>query len=223
MTDEIRTYSLYALPFVVFLLNRIPFIGKYFRVVNTLMHESGHAIAALITSREVYNVELFSDRSGTTITKKTKSKGGQFLVSFTGYPFASAISFLLFYLISIGHTRIVLFVLACFAILNLMFYVRNAYGIFWLITFTAIIFIVNFYGNQTIQFVFTIWLCGIMLFESFYSSIELIAICYKKPKNAGDASDLSKLTSFPSMFWAIVFLLLTAFFVYLSVRLFFLQ
>ena len=214
-----KDYILYALPIVVFIINRIPYVGKYLRVVNTLIHESGHAIAALICSGEVYNVELFSDTSGTATTK-TKSKFAQFLVSFAGYPFGSAMAYLLFFIISKGEYRIVLYILACFSLLNLMFYVRNAYGIFWLITFTAIIFAVNFYGGEFLQYAFTAWLSGIMHFEALYSSIELVIIASKKSKSAGDAYSLERLTGVPTMLWALVFVAQSGYFIYLSLQLF---
>lgn len=215
-----KDYILYALPIVVFIINRIPYIGKYLRVVNTLVHESGHAFAALITSGEVYTVELFSDTSGTAVTK-TKGKFSQFLVAIAGYPFGSAFSFLLFYIISRGEYRIVLYILACFAILNLIFYVRNTYGIFWLITFTAIIFIVNFYGGEFFQYAFTAWLSGIMLFEALYSSVELVIIANKRSKSAGDAYNLKQLTGIPTMIWALLFVAQSGYFIYLTLRLFF--
>ena len=205
---------------MVFIINRIPYIGKYLRVVNTLVHESGHAVAALICSGEVYNVELFSDTSGTAVTK-TKGKFGQFLVSIAGYPFGSAMAYLLFYIISKEEYRIVLYILACFSLLNLMFYVRNAYGIFWLITFTAIIFLVNFYGGEFLQYAFTAWLSGIMLFEALYSSIELVIIATKKSKAAGDAYSLERLTGVPSMLWALIFVAQSGYFIYLSINFFF--
>jgi hypothetical protein len=215
-----KEYILYALPLVVFIINRIPYVGKYLRVVNTLFHESGHAIAALICSGEVYTVELFSDTSGTAVTK-TKGKFGQFLVSIAGYPFGSAVAYLLFYIISRGEYRIVLYILACFSLLNLMFYVRNTYGIFWLISFTAIIFLVNFYGGEFLQYTFTAWLSGIMLFEALYSSIELVVIANKKSKSAGDAYSLKRLTGIPTMLWALFFVAQSVFFIYLSIQLFF--
>ena len=215
-----KEYILYALPVVVFIINRIPYIGKYLRVVNTLIHESGHAIAALICSGEVYTVELFSDTSGTATTK-TKGKFAQFLVSIAGYPFGSAMAYLLFYIISRGEYRIVLYILACFSLLNLMFYVRNGYGIFWLITFTAIIFVVNFYGGEFLQYAFTVWLSGIMLFEALYSSIELVIIAKGKSKAAGDAYSLERLTGVPTMLWAFIFVAQSGYFIYLSLQLFF--
>jgi len=221
LNEDFKIYTLYALPLVVFALNRIPYAGKYLRIVNTLIHESGHAIAALIASGEVYSVELFSDRSGTATTKRADTKKGRFLVAFAGYPFGSAVAYGLFFLISINRSDLVLYVLSCFALLNLMFYVRNSFGIFWLLTFTAIIFVVKFYGTEMVQYVFAVWLCGIMLFEALYSSIELISICRKNSKNAGDASELKNITKIPSMFWAFIFFLQSCLFIYLSIKLFF--
>jgi hypothetical protein len=102
-----------------------------------------------------------------------------------------------------------------------MFYVRNAYGIFWLVTFTAIIFIVNFYGGEFLQYAFTAWLSGIMLFEALYSSVELVIIANKRPKSAGDAYNLKQLTGIPAMIWALLFVAQSGYFIYLTLRLFF--
>lgn len=215
-----KEYVYFALPIVVFIINRIPYIGKYLRVVNTLIHESGHAIATLVTSGQVYSVELFSDTSGSAITK-TKGKFRLFLVSIAGYPFGSAVACLLFYIISIDKCLIALYILACVALLNLMFYVRNPYGIFWLVSFTAIIFVVKFYGGEFVQFVFTAWLSGIMLFEALYSSVVLLLIAKKKSKSAGDAYSLEKLTGVPAFIWASMFVAQSVFFIYLTIRLIF--
>lgn len=185
-----------------------------------MVHESGHAIAALMASGQVYNVELFSDTSGTAVTK-TKGKFGQFLVSFAGYPFGSAVAYLLFYLITIERTDYVLYVMACFALMNLMFYVRNTYGIFWIISFTALLFIVKFYAGDFAQYIFVMFISGIMLFEAFYSSIELISIARKRAKSAGDAANLARQTGIPTMFWAFLFMAQSLVFIWLTAKLFF--
>jgi len=205
---------------VVLLINRIPYIGKYFRIVNTLIHESGHAIAALITSGEVYTVELFSDTSGSATTK-TQGKFARFFVSIAGYPFGSAVAYMLFFLISKDAYMYVFFILASISLLNLIFYVRNTFGIFWIVTFTAIILVVYFYGGEFLQYVVASLLSGIMLFEALYSSIELVKIAAKKPKTAGDAGNLQSLTGVPAILWALLFVAQSGFFIYLTVRLFY--
>ena len=99
--------------------------------------------------------------------------------------------------------------------------VRNTYGVFWLISFIILILVVIFYGNDTVKYVFTLWLSGVMLFESLYSSIELVIIASKKSKAAGDAYNLERFTGIPAMFWALLFVAQAGYFVYLTIRLFF--
>jgi hypothetical protein len=213
-------YVLYALPLIVLLTNRIPFVGKFLRIVNTLIHESGHAFVALLSSGEVYEVELFSDRSGTATTK-TKGKFSRFLVALAGYPFGSAFAWLMFYFISRNNIDWVLYLLICIALINLTLLVRNTFGIFWLIAFVVVLIIVIYYGNSHVKYYYSLWLAGIMLFEAFYSSIELLIIAAKKPKAAGDASNLQSYTGIPALLWALLFVAQAGFFIYLSVRLYF--
>ena len=202
-----------------FLLSRIPVVGKYFRGVNTLIHETGHALMALITSGEVLAVELFSDTSGTTITK-SKGKFGQFLIAICGYPFSSAAALLLFYLIKIDAQMYIILILTAIAILNLIFLVRNWYGIFWLLSFIAILIGVWYNGNKTLIFATTVMFSGIVLTESIYSALQLVIIAFKNSSNSGDAKNLSGITFIPPIIWAILFLLQSIYFAYCVVKLY---
>lgn len=218
--EKYKDYILYALPLVVLISNRIPFAGKYLRIINTLIHESGHAFMALITRGEVYEVELFGDRSGAA-TVKTKGKLNLFLVAIAGYIIGSAFAYLMFYFISVQQYEVVIYVVATIAVLNLTFLVRNTYGLFWIISFIIILLVARFYMNDFFQFIFTAWISAVMLFEAFYSSIELVIIASKKPKSAGDAAALSKITSIPALVWAVFFVIQSGLFIYLTVKLFF--
>jgi hypothetical protein len=195
-------------------------VGKFLRIVNTLVHESGHAFMALFSSGEVYEVKLFSDRSGTATTK-TQGKFSRFLVAFAGYPFGSAFAWGTFYLISLNKIDWVLYILICLAFVNLTLMVRNTFGIFWLIAFIALLIIVIWYGTESVKYYFSLWLAGVMLFEAFYSSIELLMIAAKKPKSAGDAHNLQNFTGIPALIWSVFFVMQAGFFIYLSVKLFF--
>ena len=62
-------FLLYAFFAAGILITRLPFVGKFFRITNTLIHESGHAIMALLTSGNVVSIDLMSDTSGTATTK----------------------------------------------------------------------------------------------------------------------------------------------------------
>lgn len=190
------------------LLTQIPYIGKYFKVINTMVHESAHALVALLLNAEVIQIELFSDTSGTALTK-TGSKWKRFLISFSGYPLSTAIAWLL-YIIAFNEWYYAgLIGLLIIIILNLTFFVRNIYGIFWLITYGLLIAIVLYIKNPLITSLVLYITAGIILIESIISIIQLLIIAWKQPNKAGDAKNLKDITYLPALFWVIIFLLLT--------------
>jgi len=206
-------YSFLGLLVLSFIIARIPFIGKYFKVVNTLIHESGHSLMTLFTNGQVIKVELFADTSGTTITK-SKSKFGQFMIAFAGYPFASLMGYLFVFLIFNGYFSAILITIGIIAIVNLIFFVRNAHGIFWTLSFTALIFLNFRYGSLVTTVIFATVVCAITLFESIWSSLVITIMSIRKSKSAGDATNLSKLTHIPALVWALFFLALASFVAY---------
>jgi hypothetical protein len=51
-----------------FFIMKIKTVGNPFKSINTLYHECGHAIAALITNGEIYHIKLNSNTSGEALT-----------------------------------------------------------------------------------------------------------------------------------------------------------
>ena len=212
-------YSFLGLLILCIVIARLPYIGKYFKVVNTLIHETGHSLMTLFTNGQVIKVELFSDTSGTTVTK-SNSKFGQFMIAFAGYPFASIMGYLFVFLIFNNYFSALLITIGIIAIVNLIFFVRNAHGIFWTLSFSALI-VLNFkYGSVLSTVIFATVICAITLFESLWSSIVITVMSIKKSGNAGDATNLKKITQVPAFIWALLFLGLSSYVVYKAVYLF---
>lgn len=207
----------YYLAALALILPRIPYIGKFFNIINTLIHEIGHALMALITSGEVLKVQVFFDTSGLTTTK---SNAGfkRFLVSIAGYPFASAMAFVGFLLLSYGYEKWIVLGLSVLFLFTLIFWIRdNTYGIVWVIIFVAInAFIVFYLKNETVVEVAAWFYCVMMLLESVVSSLDLFRIAIRTPQSAGDATNLKKLTHIPSIIWAIIFVAFAGFMAYRS-------
>lgn len=209
--EQIILYALTALSLV---LPRIPVVGVFFRIVNTMIHETGHAVAAIFTSGEVLSVDLFQDTSGAATTK-SKSVFSGFITSIAGYVVSSVAAWLMFKAIWLGHIQAVLFTLLCVALVNLLFWVRNAFGIVWLIVFHALIFVVWRFGDVFWQKAFVIFCSGVVLFDSVASAWILLYLSIKFPKQAGDAKNLAAQTGVPAFIWAVLFLIQALFFAYL--------
>ncbi len=210
-------YTLLASSLVI---TRLPFIGKFFRVVNTLIHESGHAVMALLLSGNVQRIDLFSDTSGSAFTA-TKNGFSRFLVSLAGYPASALFAVLCFYFIEHKAANYVVYLLMGIAILNLLFYVRNAYGIFWLLCFIIISGFIIYSDETILIYGFSLLCAFIVLTDAVISGITLLVIAIKTPKNAGDAKNLNESTHLPVVFWALLLLAFSVLCAYKTIWMFF--
>jgi hypothetical protein len=205
------------------MFTQMPVLGKYFAIINTLIHESGHSVAALLTGGEVERISLFPNTEGTALTGHG-SWWSQVITSLSGYVFASFFSFFFFYLIARERYKAIIYVLLVFLCINLVFWVRNVYGLFWIITFGAgfIWFLRN--NHQSIIRYVLLFLTCLVFVESVTSAFEIMWISFISPFRAGDAAHLSGAIPFtPAPLWGIFFFVQALFFAYLALRQLFLN
>ncbi|MFC7063009.1 M50 family metallopeptidase [Halobacillus seohaensis] len=200
------------------LLTQAPIVGKYFAMINTMIHETGHSLTALLTGGEVKNISLFPNTSGVTMTGHT-SWLSQFLTSITGYTFSSFIGFFFFYLIIKGHYRWMIYILLAILFVNVLFWVRNLYGVFWLVTFGAGFIWLLRTGNQTLIQYVLIFIASLVMIESVTSAFEIMWLSIFSPGQAGDAANLSRVTPFvPSAIWGLLFFAQALYFAWLALK-----
>lgn len=121
---------------VAWLLLLLPLTKGVSRQLLTIAHESGHAVAAVLTRRTVTRVHVRSDGSGTTYTLGRSSGLGAALVSFAGYPFPAILGAGLLVGVAYGQSR-VLATLTALALLLLLLRMRNVHGWFVVALATA--------------------------------------------------------------------------------------
>ncbi|MEI8202886.1 MAG: M50 family metallopeptidase [Bacteroidota bacterium] len=199
---------------------RVPVIGKYFRVFNTLIHENAHAVMALLLNGSIKRMELFSDLSGSATTT-TKSKFATIIVSFVGYPAASFSSLLMLFLIQKHFYTELLIGILFLSVISLIFFVRNKYGIIWLMIFIVLNSLMYYSDSDILIFLFLLFLSFIVLAESTVSSVELFFIALKNSSKAGDATNLKKSTHIPAIIWCFLFVVISAYVLYLAVSIYF--
>lgn len=205
---------------VVLLLPRIPVVGKFFNIINTALHEFGHALVGLLAGGEVRKIELFQDASGTTTTT-SNNRFIALLVSLAGYPFAVSVGWLSFYLIQNQAAQGLLIGLSVLFLLMLLFWVRNGYGILWIILFCGVNGALIYYDNVAwINDVATFY-AMMILAESIWSGLVLIILSLRDGNKAGDATNLAKITHIPAIIWSILFEAYTALVVYRVVKMLF--
>lgn len=198
---------------VALLLPRIPVVGKFFNIINTGVHEFGHALMALLLDGEVHKIELFKDTSGATVTQ-TKHKAAAFLISLAGYPFAVSVGWLAFYLVQNGAAMGLVLGLSILFLLMLVFWIRNWYGALWVFLFTGITALLLFLDNALYTEYVAMFYAVMILTESVVSSFLLTVLSFKDSSKAGDATNLANLTHVPAAIWSLLFLAYTLWVVY---------
>ena len=198
-------------------LIKIPFVGSYVQVMNTVIHESGHAFIALLGGK-VEKISLFMNTEGVTYSTQS-TWAGVFFTSLAGYVFSSSMAFLAFWLIGKKYYRILITLLLILIGLNLGLWVRNGYGIFWLITFAAGFLFLLFKGSPSFIQNVLLLIASILLVVSVTSSYDMMIISFIRPESAGDAGNLANITKFlPVQFWGIFFFAQAIWFSWMGIK-----
>ena len=204
---------IYWLLVAAFVLPKIPYVGKFFNVINTGIHELGHALMALILQGQVLKIELFGDTSGSAVTKSA-NRFTAMLVSLSGYMFASAVAYFAFYLIHIGYVHHFIIGLSLVFLLMLILWVRNWFGVIWVLLFVALNAFLIYHGNELYINIAALFYAVMILIESVWSTLVVLFISVVNPESAGDAANLQKQTHVPAFIWALLFVAFAGFIAY---------
>ena len=207
----------YLILVLTLIITRIPLIGKYFRVVDTIIHETAHALMAVLTSGKVLSINLFADTSGSTVTKSS-NKFGMVMVSLAGYPVSSLTALLMMYLISTGNHLLIIFILVSIAITGMVLFIRNGYGLLWAGTFSVINFLVIYFDNPIVIKSLSIFYSLIILTDSVIAPMYLLVLSVTQSAKAGDATNLKKATHIPAVIWALLFTAIAVYCGYWAVK-----
>lgn len=216
MSNLIKTVLL--LMASAFLTHLIPF-NHFFRSLNTMVHEFAHAIMTLALSGHVMFIELYANHSGVTYSQ-ISSAWSLIPISMAGYTFASLFAWYMFYARSKGKERLGLQMITLVAILSLVLFVRNEYGIMWLIGFVLLNIVMLAFMPRLLRDGYYLLLSFLMLEEGVFGSFSLILYAMQNPGAAGDATNLAQATPIPAIGWATFFTVFSLWCATRSLRLF---
>ncbi|MGF7049655.1 hypothetical protein J2T13_004176 [Paenibacillus sp. DS2015] len=187
-----------------FLTRLIPF-SSWFRILDTMIHELGHAVMTLIMSGQVLSIELNPDHSGVTYSILT-SGWSPIIVSLAGYTSASLFAILMFYGYAKQKQATGLLTITALALLSIIFFVHSGYGLWWLIVFIIVNLIFYYLGPKVRNFYYLL-LAFLCLEESVVGPLTLGLRALSHPKQAGDATNLANMTVLPAFLWGLLFFL----------------
>lgn len=177
----------------------------YFSALNTMFHEMGHAIVCLLCKGRVVKISLFPSTEGQIITT-SDSWLSRVFISYAGYTFSPLVAYVCFYLIAEGLHLELLYGFIGVSLVNLVLWVRNLYGIFWLITFSGLCSLFVYSSHSGAIEIFVHFLAALLLVESVRSAFIIFYISLRDRLHAGDATSLAKSTFVPAFIWGTLFL-----------------
>ncbi|KHF39970.1 M50 family metallopeptidase [Halalkalibacter okhensis] len=182
----------------------VPFLRSAFGPIHTLIHECGHAIASLILSGKVYSISLYRTTEGVAFTA-SGSWISSVLVTYAGYTFTSIIAIFNFYLISVGQSILLFYMLLGLAFISLILWVRNIYGMIWLFLFIGGCLLLVYFQLRPVMEIVVYFLSCIILVHSTFASFTIFCFSLSNKHSAGDADRLQQLTYIPAFIWGLLF------------------
>lgn len=203
------------------ILTKLPIAGKYFACVNTLIHEVGHQLASIVTFGKAYKIQLFANTEGLSFSSH-RFWIGKFITALAGYVFSSFMAAIFFFLIYKGRYDLVIYILLAILAISMIFWVRNWYGFFWILTFsTGFVWLIWKAQGPIIEYV-VLSLVSILFVESITSAFGIMYLSFKTPEHAGDSTSLAQLTYLiPAQIWGILFFGQSLYFGWLAMKNFF--
>jgi len=181
------------------------------RIVATYFHESGHALATVLTGNRVKKIRLEADTSGATYWTGNAGRIKQSLIAFSGYPAPAITGWFTMWCVRTGHQNwtiaVAMGIATFFALVQ-----RSVRG--WALTLLVIGASVAYIrvpnADQIVDSV-AIFLCGLagfLLLASPRTIIELNRMRREAPRGSrhSDSDALAQLTKLPAVFWEFIFL-----------------
>lgn len=181
---------------------------RFARNVITIVHEAGHALAAVLVGRRLRSIRLHSDTSGVTVSRGKPEGPGMAFTAMAGYIAPSVLGLLFATLVGSDLITAVL-VLVALLLLGVLIMVRNAYGVFTVVASAVVLGLVALVAPTVVQAPFAYLLTWFLLLGGVRPVVELQLKRRRGQARDSDADQLGRLTAVPPVLWVLVFGVLT--------------
>jgi hypothetical protein len=183
-----------------------PSLWRYARVLVTITHEGGHAVAALVAGRRLRGIRLHSDTSGLTVSSGKASGPGMVVMLLAGYLAPAVVGLVAVACLLSGHTLGLLWIFVGLLALMLL-QIRNFYGFAVVIACAVGLILISWYLPAQLQSLLAYLLTWILLVAAPKPVWELASQRRRGLAPKSDADQLAGLTRTPAVVWVGVFAL----------------
>jgi hypothetical protein len=179
-------------------------VWRWSRNVVTIVHEAGHAVAAVLTGRRLTGIRLHSDTSGLTLSVGRPAGIGMVVTAAAGYLSPSLVGLAGVALLAFDQVTYMLWgVVGVLALMLLM--IRNFYGALLLAVTGGVVVGVSLYASASVQAAFSYGVTWFLLLGAVRPIVELWRQRRRRPGMYSDAETLARLTLIPAALWVLIF------------------
>ncbi|WP_338403817.1 M50 family metallopeptidase [Cellulosimicrobium arenosum] len=178
------------------------------RHVVTIAHEGAHALAALLTGRQLSGIRLHSDTSGLTVSAGRPRGFGMILTAFMGYVGPGLVGLGAAALLRQGYAVGLLWLLVLLLGLVLL-QIRNWFGLWSVLVSGAALVGVSWWAPPDVQSAVAYAVTWFLLLGAVRPVLELQVQRSRGLGSSSDADILARLTHLPGLLWVGVFLVVT--------------
>jgi len=182
----------------------VVFAWPVVRMLVTVCHEAGHAVAATLTGRSLQGIRLHSDTSGVTLTRGGPTGIGMVVTLLAGYPAASLVGLLAAAVAGAGYAIAMLGLLVVLLTLMLL-KIRNVHGALVVLGLGSVLGAATWYAPEQLLVWLAYGLAWLLLLAGPRPVVEL-ALSRGGATSASDAAQLARLTRVPRLVWIAVWL-----------------
>jgi hypothetical protein len=184
-----------------------PGLWRWTRLLVTITHEGGHAVAALLAGRRLRGIRLHADTSGLTVSSGRASGPGMVVMLLAGYLGPAVTGLGAVGLLLAGHALGLLWAFLLLLAL-LLLQIRNVYGFLVVVAAGAGLAVLTWYASPTLQTAAAVLLTWLLLLAAPKPVVELAHQHRAGRASHSDAGQLHRLTRLPVALWLGVFGLL---------------
>lgn len=175
------------------------------RHLVTIVHEGGHATAALLTGRRLRGIRLHSDSSGVTLTRGRPRGPGMFLTLIAGYLAPGVVGLLAALLLHQQRALAVLWT-ALLLLTVMLLQIRNFHGLWSMAVAGLAVFTVSWWAPDGVQSLVAYLVTWFLLLAGPVGAVDLQRARSGGRAPTSDADQLATLTRLPGLFWVGFFL-----------------
>lgn len=183
-------------------------VWRQTRQVVTIAHEGAHGLIAALVGRKLTGIRLHSDTSGVTVSRGKPTGLGMIAVLLAGYPGPALFGLAAAFVLSKGYAVALLWGLLL-ALFILLLQIRNLFGLWSVVAFGTVVFVVSWWGSAEVQSAFAHLLTWFLLLAAPRAVLELQSSRRYGGGRSSDADQLRRLTGVPALVWVGLFGLVT--------------